>query len=345
MSDALVLDWLNDIPPSAAIAPPVPPTRKRSRHPLPPTPTRSDSMPNLDEGPSKRQHMDETTPRPNRKRIQMSDSGSSHSFASRSERSGRSSPRKHLNALECSDEGVVVRGLASLVDPPPRLAGLLKDMRSISRGRGILCSSARSDFTTHPDSALSEMGDDEACFSATRSALGHVPDPASIIAVLNSAVECEENLHAESTWNMLVHSEVLRLALQPPDSAPFSNLINYMPCSTAAIIPRYLPASSPSKKIDFCVYIDPRLDPSPTAQSGIHTTRIRLPEQVFNHTDYYPLRQRPIALPIETKKTGEGWDGATLQLGVWQAAHWNFLRLLLWDDDSLSRRATPYWVI
>jgi len=50
---------------------------------------------------------------------------------------------------------------------------------------------------------------------------------------------------------------------------------------------------------------------------------------MFNHTNLNTLRDRPIALSIETKRTGEGWDNARLQMGIWNAAHWEFLGLLL----------------
>ncbi|KAH7019758.1 hypothetical protein EDB80DRAFT_870376 [Ilyonectria destructans] len=84
--------------------------------------------------------------------------------------------------------------------------------------------------------------------------------------------------------------------------------------------------------IDFCIYIGPAFDQSSVAstlQSVITNRRGNLPGAVLNHKDYRPLRERLIALSIETKKTGEGWDGATLQLGVWQSAHWSFLRQLV----------------
>ncbi|KAH6973839.1 hypothetical protein BKA56DRAFT_459614, partial [Ilyonectria sp. MPI-CAGE-AT-0026] len=45
--------------------------------------------------------------------------------------------------------------------------------------------------------------------------------------------------------------------------------------------------------------------------------------------DFAPLERRPIALSIETKKPGEGWEGARLQLGVWQMGHWGFLMYLI----------------
>ncbi|KAK2470168.1 hypothetical protein H9L39_18316 [Fusarium oxysporum f. sp. albedinis] len=42
-----------------------------------------------------------------------------------------------------------------------------------------------------------------------------------------------------------------------------------------------------------------------------------------------PLSDNPIAVSIETKKTGEGWENAKLQMQIWMAAHWQFLRKLL----------------
>jgi hypothetical protein len=56
---------------------------------------------------------------------------------------------------------------------------------------------------------------------------------------------------------------------------------------------------------------------------------------MFNHTNLAPLSDHPIAVGIETKKTGEGWKNAKLQMEVWMAAHWQFLQQLL----SLRKRA------
>ncbi|KAH7142076.1 hypothetical protein EDB81DRAFT_885115 [Dactylonectria macrodidyma] len=64
--------------------------------------------------------------------------------------------------------------------------------------------------------------------------------------------------------------------------------------NTASIIPRYLLTPSPPKNVD----------------------RIANTRQLINYTTFSPLRNRPIALSIETKKTSEGWDDATLQIGL-----------------------------
>lgn len=203
----------------------------------PPTPARSnESMSSSrEESPTKRQMADDETPRPRRKRIQYPRSDSSYSLASRSQASehsglaGRLSPQKHLNALELGNEGIVVRELASLRDPPTSLAELLKTMRQISRGRHILDSASRIELGKHTHPAIVEIAEDDACFSPSRGDLGHVPDSTSILNVLDAAIECQENFHAESSWNMLVHSQLLQLALHQPGAPSFSHFVNYMP--------------------------------------------------------------------------------------------------------------------
>jgi hypothetical protein len=55
-----------------------------------------------------------------------------------------------------------------------------------------------------------------------------------------------------------------------------------------------------------------------------------------NHTSYAGLHNQPVALAIESKKPSEGLDGASLQMGIWQSAHWAFLRHL----NSLVRLRT-----
>ena len=58
---------------------------------------------------------------------------------------------------------------------------------------------------------------------------------------------------------------------------------------------------------------------------------------LVNPTSYFALRHRPLALCIETKKPGEGWEAATLQLSVWHAAQWKILEPAL--DDEVDRQS------
>jgi hypothetical protein len=77
------------------------------------------------------------------------------------------------------------------------------------------------------------------------------------------------------------------------------------------------------------MYIDPKHEESAQIRETILALMNVLPMGMFNHTNLLPLSDRPIAVSIETKKTGEGWDNARLQMEVWMAAHWQFLRKVL----------------
>lgn len=97
-------------------------------------------------------------------------------------------------------------------------------------------------------------------------------------------------------------------------------------------------APGTSKKVDFVIHVNPNNEtppkhPSPAA-AAIERLVHQLPGRVFNFTDFEPVQDRPIALSIETKKPTEGFDVAKLQLGVWQAAHWSFLKALVGLQQS-----------
>jgi hypothetical protein len=83
------------------------------------------------------------------------------------------------------------------------------------------------------------------------------------------------------------------------------------------------------------MYIDPKCDETTQVSQIIQMLRNILPLGMFNHTNLSPLSDNPIAVSTETKKTGEGWENAKLQMEIWMAAHWQFLRKLL----DLSQRA------
>jgi hypothetical protein len=57
---------------------------------------------------------------------------------------------------------------------------------------------------------------------------------------------------------------------------------------------------------------------------------------LINHTDYAPLRKRPICAHIETKLSGQDLQNAVTQRGVWFRA--NFTRL---DELAVELDAGP----
>ncbi|KAK1762471.1 hypothetical protein QBC33DRAFT_481469 [Phialemonium atrogriseum] len=310
---------------------------------------------------------DGPTPKPRRQRntfaspppaFTRSESSASQSTSHRSSRSGRSSPQKHMASLELVDNGIRQLGFSSSA-LPAELNELLAQVRRFARGRGILPQSYKTELATHKQASyFAEICEDDTCFSPARDNVGPAPTPDSVLRVLSRALECQVNYHPEATWNMMVHYEILCTALRSNGVPEFTDFLYFMPCTTAKIIGNYLPPTSPFKQIDFCLYFDPKFEPqdaaattttgsdaataaaiTATPQTNIATIiaklRTSLPDQSINHTDFLPLRNRLIALSIETKKTGEGWDSATLQMGVWHASQWQLLHRLA------SRKGNP----
>lgn len=100
---------------------------------------------------------------------------------------------------------------------------------------------------------------------------------------------------------------------------------------SASIIKEYLPTTTGSKLVDFCIYVNPGADRNKEKDYGTRTNDLSriLPMQCLNHTSYLGLATRPISASIETKRTGDDEDNAALQIGTWQAAQWNYLESLL----------------
>ena len=97
--------------------------------------------------------------------------------------------------------------------------------------------------------------------------------------------------------------------------------------------------------IDCCLFLDPAQSPRATdreiADAAIATLRKSLPCGVINHTDFLPLRSRPIAVSIETKKRGGNQPDAELQMATWHAAQWKLLSRLV-DDAGYSLDSLPF---
>ncbi|KAF4496606.1 hypothetical protein FAGAP_7233 [Fusarium agapanthi] len=303
-----------------------------------------------DPRPSKRSH-DKTqagdddefqTPRPPKRKLETPRSESGTSLSSTqsrsqvSEISGYSSPTKQLRALELHTRGVLPRELSAFRHKPPSLETLLDQIDLALSGFGLLPSSQRStldhldeetysDFKFTKQPVLSNF-----LFSEQRDQLGETPPPEIIHRILHQAAYCNSKNCSEADWNMEVHHRVLEAALRPLRGCQMSQLFDFRLSTTASIIAEYH-VTSASKKVDFCMYIDPKCDETTIAQvsQAIHMLRNILPLGMFNHTNLSPISDSPIAVSIETKKTGEGWENAKLQMEIWMAAHWQFLRKLL----------------
>ncbi|KAH8746918.1 hypothetical protein F5883DRAFT_700018 [Diaporthe sp. PMI_573] len=106
-------------------------------------------------------------------------------------------------------------------------------------------------------------------------------------------------------------------------------LVDFEMCTTAGSIVEYhYVNTTTTNKVDFVLVLEPSADPiNPAAAvSEIDQLRSRRPCLSINHTAFEPVLRCPIAVSIETKRPGAGDEVATVQAGIWAAAHWTILQ-------------------
>ncbi|RKK89850.1 hypothetical protein BFJ71_g11994 [Fusarium oxysporum] len=212
-------------------------------------------------------------------------------MSSASGRSGASSPRKQLAVMALSSHGVETHAMSDPSGLPPSLADMRTKLLQFSCGRGNL-----------GENGLESIQDETAARALH-------PDMAAI--------------YEDKEFCCSARRDKLGLTLSPED-------VVYILDSSASIIPDYRIRFAPDKKIDFCVYLDPHHDPNnANIASTVDTFRSRLPGLSINPTDDLSLLSNPIAIPIETKRPGEGLDTANFQVATFLTAHLTLLQRLV----------------
>ncbi|KAK7429689.1 hypothetical protein QQZ08_003715 [Neonectria magnoliae] len=243
-----------------------------------------------------------------------------------STRSGQSSPLRDLAALERDEQGLKPRELSAFHPQPPSLEALLEQMEVFAYAEGILPASARDtleilDAAVYWDMKWATQGPRSTRhYSTEREALGCMPSPDSVRKLVSEAAECSANSHPEANWNIAVHSRILDLAFDAPDHQ--ARLVKSMGSSTASIIQEYHRSATRTKKVDFYIYLElPKMSLIPRRNLTWTTfPTLFAVEPLTTQTFILRLRNRPIALSIETNKPGESWEKVKLQLGIWESA-------------------------
>ncbi|KAL7756878.1 hypothetical protein ACKLNR_013871 [Fusarium oxysporum f. sp. zingiberi] len=193
--------------------------------------------------------------------------------------------------MALSSQGVETRAMSDPSGLPPSLADMRTKLLQFSRGRGIL-----------GENGLESIQDETAARALH-------PDMAAI--------------YEDKEFCCFARRDELGLTLSPED-------VVYILDSSASIIPDYRIRFAPDKKIDFCVYLDPHHDPNnANIASTVDTVRSRLPGLSIKPTDDLSLLSNPIAVPIETKRPGEGLDTANFQVATFLTAHLTLLQRLV----------------
>ncbi|OBS16724.1 hypothetical protein FPOA_12666 [Fusarium poae] len=253
----------------------------------------------------------------------------STSQSTQSQASGRSSPSKQLATLEIDPKGIIPRSF-TMSDSrlPPNLGQILEDLQDLKDSAFGIISSDWQENITNRAKTEPQMGRIRPYMfapAADRDKFGPTPSLDDVLILTDEARSCHDRKQNEAGWNMMVHCPLLFKAVY--GSRKQSQLLGVAPCTTAKIMQEYLPSASQAKMVDFCIYLDPKSD-----AMAIENARSILPCGYINHTDFYTLRDQPIALSIETKAlTSTSAGSAELQIGTWQSAQWRFL------EDLVSR--------
>ncbi|EWZ28182.1 hypothetical protein FOZG_18105 [Fusarium oxysporum Fo47] len=255
--------------------------------------------------------------------------------------SGRMSPSKQFQLLKLCPGGPDYEDLSQMSNKPKELRDLLRKLDRVMEGFDIVSESKKDEVTAAAQNYEDEfdwVNTGTHHFSMFRDQLGPTPEVEFVLQILDKAASCNTHQHHEDEWNKSVHALILEFAFHTKGQRVKDQLISCSSCINAAILPEYQTRTAGvSKKVDFCIHINPKNDKtSPIAQS-IKKLINHLPGNMFNFTSFQPLYEQPIALSIETKRPTEGFDVAKLQLGVWQAAHWMFLNTLIETQQQILK--------
>ncbi|KLU92362.1 hypothetical protein MAPG_11308 [Magnaporthiopsis poae ATCC 64411] len=241
--------------------------------------------------------------------------------------------RRRRRMMELGREPVNTVSFATVHDSShfcPNLLQLLTDFNAVNGGgRPFVSHSCKNDLAkvwnfAEPESVYFEpSGANDGTVDETLES----PALSDVRNLLDTAVEYTRLEQDEAGWNAAVYFPLLRLAV------PQHNRVDITPCTAARIQPGYIPSGTPNgKNVGMCLTIDPvwpkRMPHSTHALQAIRSICLGLPGLSINHTEFRPLCDKPIAVSIETKRAGTHVDDSHLQLGVWQAAHWNMLETL-----------------
>lgn len=97
--------------------------------------------------------------------------------------------------------------------------------------------------------------------------------------------------------------------------------------------------------VDYAIYLEPNKsspnDDISTPLSRSISSLITEFDQSINHTAYYSLRHRPLAISIETKTETRTTEEAKVQLGIWVAAQIGRIRYLIMKLPQQNRAPSP----
>ncbi|KAH0531815.1 hypothetical protein TsFJ059_000597 [Trichoderma semiorbis] len=255
-----------------------------------------------------------------------SDSASVSSSASEeSSISGMSPPQRQMMSLRLCEASVEYQVLNENT-VPDAAKELFFLMDNIGRGRDIvphaLKSTIEEKLKDQPmslrrwDSSFMPQGHDD-------DLPGRIPSFEEVKIILAKAVGCEKFQGEELMWNGDVLLRLLRGIFEDRLGGQCDDF-NAILCTRARPDREFEPMPSTGRMIDVCIYAS--LDQNQELRAAMAEFCMTAPTATVNHTDFEPLQLRPLVLGIGTRRPGVEWDRAQVQIGIWHASQWAFLR-------------------
>ncbi|KPM44127.1 Phenol 2-monooxygenase [Neonectria ditissima] len=269
------------------------------------------------------EHLNDDPSTPTRS-TKTSTTGASKSARSRS-------PVKNMADLALAEKPVRFTYLKSRGDLPADVKSLLNHIKMVGSGRDILPEPVV-DMVQASLGLMDPDVTDDNSYSKNLWTVGNGSDVIdwdvndefkTLQKVARRTELCISENVSEASWNTRVHDLLLDVAL-----TPFQGCISHWDVTRAPITKSYLPRHGSgidlqAKMVDFCI----TLDGEPTRRQVVEHLRSTNHKSI-NHTDYQPLRFRPIAISIETKTPDGSTEEAKAQLSVWTSAYISRLREL-----------------
>lgn len=293
--------------------------------------------------PSKRRRLDALGSLSLRQRTVTEDTPSLHDTSSvtrsttgGSKSRGSRSPVKSVSDLRLTEKPVNISRLRKPDTVPSDVAQFFGYVQRVRAGRDIMPLSVKKDIQsvlTVLDDPLSEASFYDAQQWSISQGLRPWDEGRELelfMEVVDATQECEDEEFAEPAWNTRVHHPLLEFVLKS-----FAGQVRHYDVTRAPINKPYLPrhktgVDSQAKMVDFCIALAGD-DIMSAAQRRQETAN---DSSSINHTSYKPIRDRPIAVNIETKAPASSNEEAKAQLSVWTIAHLKRLRSLACTSNS-----------
>ncbi|KAF4462464.1 duf895 domain membrane protein [Fusarium albosuccineum] len=260
-------------------------------------------------------------------------SSQSDAYSRDSKRSKRSQSPSKLFPLYGPEGHRLIRDSLSMTAPThnisPTLRDFLGDINDVAGRHCIMPRRIKAALQEHLDTTGQFERLHEYMFFDDETSTGSGPCGASgeelvrrALRIATRSSDCSRMLSDESAWNNLVHSPLLDMLVYDMKDSPNQDVLDFVSCTTTNIDSSYHRFPDAASRVDYVLQLLPEHDPT---MRRSHEALLADTAPCFNWTADRLLQQYPLAVSIETKRYGGNTAKGEQQLGIWHAAHWEFL--------------------